>query len=182
MKKYLNILIVLLFLFLAGCMGFGSKDDQVVLIVRGTEFTLGDVRFLYGDDNIQDGITLLKYMELTRQEVEDLNLDTSESFEFNNQFIKELPPKNEASESELQDWAFAESQAKKFKMDPQEYFLEYVERDMYYLSYFETYVHEFLGEPDSDNEAEMEAYNIEVNELLNELEAKHKDEIKILYK
>lgn len=181
-KKYLNILIVLVFLCLVGCMGLSSKNDKVVLIVRGTEITLGEVRFMYGDDNIKDGITLMKYLELTKQEVEDLNLDITERREFNDQFIKELPPKDEANENDLENWAFAEAQAKNFKMDPQEYYLEYIERDMHYLTYFETYIHEFLDEPESRDEDVLEAYNVEVNELLHELEKKYESEIKILYK
>src|SRR5690625_1947639 len=90
-KKYLNILIVLVFLCLVGCMGLSPKNDKVVLIVRGTEITLGEVRFMYGDDNIKDGITLMKYLELTKQQAEDLNLYLT----YNSQFIKEPPPKDE---------------------------------------------------------------------------------------
>jgi len=90
-KKYLNVLFVLLFLFHAGYIGLNSKNDKVVAIVRGTKITLEVVRFLYGDDNIKDGITLMKYMELTKQETEELNLYLT----YNSQFIKELPPKDE---------------------------------------------------------------------------------------
>lgn len=181
MKKYITSTLLIIIIFLVGC-SFGSKfdNDEIVAIVRGTEITMGEMRFLYDDDEINDSITLAVKMELAKQEVKDLNLDISEQWEENKYFIKDLTPKDEANSHELADWEFAEKQAKKFDMDPNEFHLQYMEKSMEDISYLMTYLYEMIGEPENDDEATIEEFNREMNILLDNLVDSYDDEIEIL--
>src|SRR5690625_7271982 len=68
------IFILISALIVSGCSLFGKKfdNDEVIAEVRGTEITYGDIRFLYEDDDIKDGVTIAINIELARQGVEEL--------------------------------------------------------------------------------------------------------------
>jgi len=174
------IFILISALIVSGCSLFGKKfdNDEVIAEVRGTEITYGDIRFLYEDDDIEDGVTIAINIELARQGVEELQLDITEQWEENKEFVRELTPKNEATEYELAEWEFAEKQAKKFDMDPNEYYVEYMTKSMEDLSYFLTYAHEMVGEPADDSEEEIDEFNRKINIMFEELHEKYEDEIK----
>lgn len=179
MKKSLKISFLILTLFLAGCLGSKQDPDEVLAIVRGTEITLGEVTFLYGEDNIWDGLRLLMAIELTKQEVEELNLDISTEWENNKDSIRDLPPKEEARGDEIEYWEFSEKQGKLLNMEPNEFFLEYIEQTMKNLSYFITYMVETVGHYDDMSEDE---FNRLINDEVNRLMDVYDDEIEIFYK
>lgn len=198
MIKSVKTFSLLLFIFLVGCSPFsdinlpnipfldkplfGYDNDQVVATVRGTDITMREVRFSYLDSDIEQGIRLMIYKKLTEQEVEKANIDISEYWETNNYFVKDLTPKDEANEYDLENWDFAEKQAKKLNMDPNEYHLQYMEKEMLELSYLEAYFGLFYEMPDSDDHEALAIYNENVNVLLDELAKENEDDIGIFYR
>jgi hypothetical protein len=171
------------FIFLAGCIGISKYDDnEAAAIVRGQEITVGDLRFLYPDDTALDYLDFAIKAGLVKQEVKDMNLDISDNLNDvrDDGWFGELPPKNTKDEGGKTIRKFAESQARKLDMDPEQYQREYAQKIDEQNAYLLTYLEEKLGEPDFDDEKGIDTFNESADALLEELAEAHADEIEVL--
>lgn len=179
MLNVLRIAILLIILILVGCHSLSKYDDnEVAATVRGEEITVGDLRFLYPDEQALDRLDWVIKVELVKQEVKELNLELIE--DTSDDWFAELPPKDTEDEGGKQIRKFAEAQAKKLKMKPEEFQQEYAKRISEQNDYLATYLEEKLGEVDFDNEEELVEYNQKGDELLEELVMENEDDIEVL--
>ena len=176
MLRLLSCSVLILFIFLAGCNDRTDYDnDDVAAIVNGEEITVGDLRFLYADDEAIEYVKEAVKAELVKQEVEEMNIDVSGEADEEIQYIAELPSKNTENEFEQSIREFAESQADKFDMDPEAYYRKLAEITNKQSAYVVAYAQEMLGDIGEDEEKYIE----EVEELLDDLVEENEDEIEI---
>ncbi|WP_106497277.1 hypothetical protein [Lentibacillus sp. Marseille-P4043] len=181
MSKIFQFTILIVFIFLAGCNGISNYDDnEVAAIVKGQEITVGDLRFLYPDDTALDYLEWAINVELVKQEVKDMNLDVSDNLEGADDWFRELPPKNTKDEGGKQIRKFAESQAKKLDMKPEEFQRDYAKRIDEQNAYITTYLEEKLGEAELNDEKWAEESHEKVDYLLEELVEENEEEIEVL--
>ncbi|MDV6379328.1 hypothetical protein ORD22_14005 [Sporosarcina sp. GW1-11] len=143
MSKSLKFSFVLLLILLTGCNGISKYDDnETAAIVKGQEITIGDLRFLYPDDTALDYLDWAIKFELVKQEVEDKALDITDNLEADGDWFTKLPPKNTKDEGGKQIRQYAQSQAKKLDMKPEECQREYAKRmneqNAYLITYLES--------------------------------------------
>lgn len=182
MRKWTGCMLLICLFIFSGCMNSeSSKDEDVAAIVRGEEITIDHLRLLYSDDAIADMIDEAVKAKLAEQEVKKMNIDVSKK-------VKELKksygtyPKDEQHNTKAQSIrAFADPQAKKLHMDPEEYYKKYTEASTEKSAYINTYVAEVLGELE-DDELGIEEYKQHENELLEDLVENNKDKIDIRIK
>lgn len=177
MKKINLYLIPLLIItLLAGCVSAAERsiesynDDDVVAIVKEKKITVGELRFLYPDDKVLENVKGTVKLELVMQEAKKMNLDVSDE-------LNETNPELQAEKSNLE---FAESQAKKLGMEPEQYFKEYKDITTEQILYMNAYIEKVLGEPDSYDEEDIKKYDKEANQLLDELVKKNENDIELL--
>ncbi|MED4018708.1 hypothetical protein [Sutcliffiella cohnii] len=177
MYKFFCSIIVIYFIFLTGCSNSANyNDEDIAAIVRGEEITVGELRFLYPDDvllNIIEGTIKAK---LVVQEAKKMNIDVSKELEETIESMSQYPPNHVGTDVAISIREFAELQAKKFGMAPEEYYKKYIEITTETSMYMTAYLQEVLGEPVDD----YETYNELANEYLKELVEKYKDEVQIL--
>lgn len=179
MVKIARLFILLLLVLLAGCAGIAKyDDDEVAAIVKGEEITVGDLRFLYPDDTALDYLDWAIKVELIKQELKKIGTE----IEMENDWFQELPPKNTNDQDGKQIRKYAESQAKKLNMTPEEFQKEYTKRINRQNAYIFTYIEEMTGEIHPDNEEEIEQFWLKADELLDELVKENEVEIKVLIK
>lgn len=179
MVKIARLFILLLLVLLAGCAGIAKyDDDEVAAIVKGEEITVGDLRFLYPDDTALDYLDWAIKVELIKQELKKIGTE----IEMENDWFQELPPKNTNDQDGKQIRKYAESQAKKLNMTPEEFQKEYTKRINRQNAYIFTYIEEMTGEIHPDNEEEIEQFWLKADELLDELVKENEAEIKVLIK
>lgn len=185
MSKILQFAVLILFIFLAGCHSISNYDDnEAAAIVKGQEITIADLRFLYPDDTALDYLDWAIKVELVKQQVKDMDLNISDSLsnEENGDWFQELPPKNTKDEGGKSIRRFAESQAKKLDMKPEEFQREYAKRINEQNAYIATYLEKRLGVTEFDVEKGMAEFNEEVDNILEELVTENEDEIEMLIK
>lgn len=141
MTNILRISFLFIILFLVGCHSLSKYDNnEVAAIVKGEEITVGELRFLYPDERALDYLDWAIKVELVKQEVKDMDLDYAKH-EADDDWFAELPPKDTEDEGGKQIRKFAEAQAKKMKMEPEEFQREYAKRiakqNNYLVAYFE---------------------------------------------
>lgn len=137
-------------ILMVGCSEVSGYDDtDVAATVRGNEITVGDLRFLYPDDTALDYLEGAISVELVKQEVKDMSLDISDNLSDNDNWFMELPPKNTKDEDGKQIRKFAEAQAKKLDMEPEEYQREYAKKIDEQNAYMVTYLEEKPGAIDT---------------------------------
>lgn len=179
MRNLCQLSLLILFFILVGCSNStGYKNEDVVAIVRGEEITIGDLRFLYPDEKIMDAIEGTVKAVLVIQEAKKLKIDVAEEVQ---EIIEEhatYPAEEDASPVAEVIRNFADSQAKKLGMEPEDYYKKYIEATSESMAYMNAYVQEIIGEFQGDID-DIDEYNEQGNEVLNELVAKYKDEIKI---
>ncbi|MGY0693756.1 hypothetical protein ACW2QC_13360 [Virgibacillus sp. FSP13] len=181
MSIILQYSILIVFISLAGCNSISKYDDnEAAAIVKGQETTIGDLRFLYPDDTALDYLEWAINAELVKQEVKDMGLNISDNLSDNDDWFEELPPKNTKDEGGKQIRKFAESQARKLDMKPEEYQQEYAKKIDEQNAYMVTYLEEKLGEAEFDDEKGMVEFNEKSNYLLEELVEENEDEIEVL--
>lgn len=186
--KRISFLIIALFLIisLTGCGSSvqGSikdyKDVDVAAIVGDQEITIGELRFLYEDEEILKNIEEIVRLELVLQEVKRMNLDISEDRDLQKEAMLSLPLSSEEDPIWASMRLFVESQVEKLEMKTEEYYKEYVEIRSEQIAYINAYTREMIGIPDADNEDDLNEYNDKVNDFLNELMKEHEKEIEIL--
>jgi hypothetical protein len=175
-------------ILLAGC---GSSirssireydDNDSVAIVRDKEITIGELRFLYPDEDVLENIEGTVQFELMLQEAKKMNLDVSENLDMQKETMLQLPLRDENDPFAKSIHEFIKSQSKKLDMEPEEYYQKYVEIRSEQNAYLNAYTQSILSEPTAFSEEELELYNEIVNESLSELVKKHKKDIVILIK
>jgi len=183
MSKAVQFSVLILFIFLTGCSSISTYDDhEVAAIVKGQEITIGDLRFLYPDDTALDYLEGAIEVELVKQEVEEMGIDISGNLsgEEDGDWFGQLPPKDTKDEGGKQIRKFAESQAQKLHMKPEEFQQEYAkvinEQNAYMVTYFE----EKLGKADFDDETVMEKFYQKGHDLLEKLVKENENEIEVL--
>lgn len=172
--KYFKYAFFIVLVVTAGCTNtLDYNDDAIVAIVKGDEITIGELRFLYPDENVLEMIEGSVKAELVIQEAKLMNLEVSEEINRVNEMMMGRP---------LEDMSeFAEAQAVKLGMDSEEYYKKYVEITTKQIVYMQAYVEDLLGQP-GNTEDEIEEYNEKANDLLNELVQNNLDDIEILIK
>lgn len=179
MKRRLFYVIFTTIVLLVGCNDSVSyNDNEIALIVRGEEITIGDLRFLYPDDQMEENLDSVIKERLVKQEVQDMELDISEEVqatmeELDSYSLSEL---DQLTGNQMED--FISNQAKKLDMDKEEYLRSYLKNSVETAAYMQAYAFEILGEPTADN---IEEFNQKANEHLDKLIEEHKDEIEILF-
>lgn len=111
-----------------------------------------------------------------------MNLDISVNLneERDGGWFGELPPTKTKDEDGKQIRKFAESQAKKLNMKPEEFQREYAKKIDEQNAYMVTYLEDKLGAVEFDNEKDIGEFNEKGDELLEELVKENEDEIKVL--
>lgn len=183
MLKRFQISILLFLVLLIGCSKVATyDDDEAAAIVNGEKITVGDLRFLYPDDTALDYLNWMIKVELIKQEIEAMDIDLSEQIndEIRNDWFAELPPKRTKDEGGKQIRQFAESQAKKLNMKPEQYQREYAKKINEQNIYIVTYLEEMLGEAAFGDKEDIELFNEKGNHLLEQLVEEHADEIERL--
>ena len=79
MRRTISIMLVCYFIFLAGCQGIAKYDDEdVAAIIRREELTVGELRFLYPDEQIHENLEGTIKGKLAMQEAKAMQLDITE--------------------------------------------------------------------------------------------------------
>lgn len=175
--KIFYSIIVSYFIFLTGCSDSPKyKDEDVAAIVKGEEITIGELRFLYPDEEIFNMLDGTIKAKLVIVEAKKMNIDVSKEV---NETIKALggyPPDDIDTEAANSIRKFVEPQAEKLGMAPEAYYKKYMEITTETVAYVNSYIQKVLGEPSDD----FETYDEQANKHLNELVEENKDEIRIL--
>ena len=157
-------------------------DEDVAAIVRGEEITVGELRFLFEEDKIIDNLDGTIKAKLAEQEVKKMNLDVSEDLqeiqETKNSFSELFLSSENQTETAKANRKIIDAKAKKLGMSTEEYLeKQYVtisETNLYMLKY----VAQLIGEPMVDDEDfDVEKYDANANEVLDQLVEENKDEI-----
>ncbi|SER07099.1 hypothetical protein SAMN05216232_0169 [Virgibacillus subterraneus] len=183
MSKVVQFSVLILFIFMTGCSSVSKyEDNEAAAIVKGQKIIIGDLRFLYPDDTALDYLDWAIRIELVKQKVKEMDLDISDklSEERDDGWFGELPPTNTKDEGGKQIRKFAESQAQKLDMKPEEFQREYAKKIDEQNAYLVTYIEKKLGVAEFDEEKRMEEFNKEADHLLEELVEDNEDEIEVL--
>ncbi|MUV38952.1 hypothetical protein JNUCC1_02824 [Lentibacillus sp. JNUCC-1] len=185
MLKSVQLSVLILFILMAGCSGISKYDDkETAAVVKDQEITVGDLRFLYPDDTALDYLDWAIEVELVKQEVKEMGLDISNNLPDEKTFaeFEALPPENTKEANEKQIREYAEAQAKKLDMTPEEFHREYVKRLFEQSAYINTYLQEKLDDAEADIndvnwiDEHVEEYDDLMKKLMDEIE----DEIDVL--
>lgn len=181
MYKSFSFILLMFIIFITGCTdAIKFKNEDVAAIVKGEEITIGDLRFLYPDDKILQMVEGTVKAKLVVQEAKKLNLDVSKEVEEAVHALGGYPSHDLDSSATNSIQKFAESQSKKFGMEPEEYYKKYIEKTNETAAFINKYVQEMLGDPDPEHG--IEEYNELANQILDELVELHADDIQILIK
>ncbi|MBB4823498.1 hypothetical protein HNO89_000718 [Sporosarcina luteola] len=184
--KRISLFVLTMFLFipLIGCGSNqqagsnGYKDSDIAAIVGDKNITVGELRFLYADQDVLKYIDDAVRVELMIQEAKKMNLDLSDKIDSIKQATATTSLEDiQIDESERE---FIKSQARKLDMEPEEYFKDYLEimseRSMYILEYTSN----AFGEPDVNNGEELDEFNKKLDVFLDDLVKEKEEEIEIL--
>ncbi|QHS21772.1 hypothetical protein GWK91_01910 [Virgibacillus sp. MSP4-1] len=179
MSKPIYYIVIIGFLFLAGCTNNQeSENEEIAAMVRGEEIPLEEMQFLYKNEQIPDKIEGTIKAKLAMQEVKKMGLDLSNKVQERMENLPELPPEDTSHSGTESERAFYDSQAQKLGMDPEEYYKQYQQKTSEMFVSIMTYIEEKLGKPWDDTE-ENQQYTKQANQLLDDLVKKHDDEIQI---
>ncbi|GAA0492546.1 hypothetical protein GCM10008986_18630 [Salinibacillus aidingensis] len=179
MSKPIYYIVIIGFLFIAGCTSNqGSDNEEIAATVRGEEIPLEEMQFLYKNEQIPDKIEGTIKAKLAMQEVKKMGLDISSKVQERMENLPELPPKDTNHARTESERAFYDSQAEKLGMEPEEYYKQYQQKMSEMSVAVMTYIEEKLGEPWDDTE-ENQQYTKQANQLLDDLVTEHEEEIQI---
>ncbi|WP_269053418.1 hypothetical protein [Sporosarcina sp. G11-34] len=168
---------------LAGCSGISKYDDnEAAAIVNGQEITVGDLRFLYPDDTALDYLNWAIEAELVKQAVTEMDLDISTNLigEKKREEFEKLPPKSTKDQGGKKIRKYAESQAKKLDMTPEDFQREYAKKIIEQNAYINTYLEAKLGEADINDGKWIDEFGEEYLDLLEKLMVENEDKIEVL--
>lgn len=182
MYKKIGCMLFICLLILSGCMNSSAyNDEDVVAVVRGEEISVGFLRFLYPDDAIAEMVDEVVKAKLAEQEVKKMNIDITEKIVETEESYGKYP-QDELYSTETQSIrAFADPQAGKLGIDPEEYYKKYTETSAEMVAYINAYTSEILGEIE-DDEFGIEEYVHHANEELDDLVEQNKHAIEIRIK
>src|SRR5699024_5936095 len=153
MNKRLILMFALIF-FITACNDTTDyNNEDIAVIIRGEEITVGDLRFLYPDDQIEQNLDGVIKSTLVMQEVERLNLDVDQVMQ---ETLDELKSFSVADLNKLSGDnmdKFIKKQANKLKLDEEEYLQEYLKISVKTASSMQVYTENIIGEP-GDNDIE----------------------------
>lgn len=155
------------------------KNSDVAAIVGDKEITIGDLRFLYSDDDVLNNIEGIVKFELMLQEAKKMNLDVSEDKAVRKEIMLSLPLEDGEGDVKMQE--FIKSQAEKLGMEKEEYYKKYAEIRSEQDSYVNAYLQEMVGTGGYD-EDNLKEFDKKANDFLNDLVKEHEKDIKILIK
>lgn len=177
MYKILCSIIFIYLIFITGCSDSPKyNDEDVAAIVKGEEITIGELRFLYPDEeifNMMDGTIKAK---LVIEEAKKMNIDVSKEVNETIKALGDYPPDHIDTEAANSIRKFVVPQAEKLGLAPEAYYKKYIEITTETGAYVNAYIQKVLGKPRDG----FEKYDELANKHLNELVEKNKDEIKIL--
>lgn len=166
--------VIICSLLLAACSDLADyTNEDVAAVVRGEKITVGDLRFLFTDDQVVENIAGVVKYTLVKQEVDRLGLNIEEELREAKDHPFIYPIKEIDDEHARGIRTFAEKQSAKFNMDPEAYYQEYYVLNGEISVYMIAYMREILGEELDDDE---------VNEILDDLVRENEAEIEILIK
>lgn len=178
MYKWTALLIFCLFI-LSGCMQSDAyHDEDVAVIVNGEEITVGYLRMLYPDEEIENMIDEVVKAKLAEQEVEKMNVDVSKHIDKIVDSYGQYPNKEVQSVEAQSIRAFADPQAEKLGMDPNEYYEEYTRISTEMVGYINAYTSAILGELEEDVYG-IEEYAEHAHHLFEDLVEQNQDKIEI---
>ncbi|WP_060678745.1 hypothetical protein [Virgibacillus halodenitrificans] len=183
MKRSLLFSVLISLILLAGCSSMSKYDDnEVAAIIKEQEITVGELRFLYPDDKALDYLDWAIKVELVKQEIEEMNVDISDKLSVgeDDDWFGQLPPENTEDQGGKQIRKFAESQAKKLNMKPEEFQKQYAKIINEQNAYMVTYLEEKTGIENVEDETALDELNEKGDALLEELVKENKDEIEVL--
>ncbi len=179
MYKQIGCMLFICLLILSGCMSSSTyKDEDVAAVVRGEEISVGYLRFLYPDDAITEMVGEVVKAKLAEQEVKKMNIDITDTVKEKEESYGKYP-QDESYSAEIQTIrAFADPQAKKLGIEPDEYYKKYTEVSAEMVAYINAYTSIILGEIE-DDEFGIEEYVHHANEVLDDLVEQNKHAIEI---
>ena len=181
MKRLCSFILLSCLVILAGC-NASHDDEDVAAIVRGEEITVGELRFLFEEDKIIDNLDGTIKAKLAEQEVKKMNLDVSEDLqeiqETKNSFSELFLSSENQTETAKANRKIIDAKAKKLGMSTKEYLEKQYETISETNLYMLKYVAQLIGEPMVDDEDfDVEKYDANANEVLDQLVEENKDEI-----
>jgi len=180
--KFLKYPFFIILILVVGCTNqLNYNDDDIAAIVNGEEITIGELRFLYADEQVLDMIEGTVKFRLVEQEAKRMNLDVTDEINQEIEGRQDLPPKNAEDAIAKSTREFAVRQAEKFGMKPEVYYRKYVAVTAEQGSYVNAYLEKKLGVPE-EREDKIKAYTSKANDLLDDLVEENKDKIKIRIK
>lgn len=180
MKKMYPVIMTMCIIFIIGCSDISKYNgDDVVAVVRGEEMTIGQLRFLYPDDKVLEMVEGEVKATLLYQEAKktDVHVDVDEL----TGIMEGYPSNSDDSQWAKSTRKFAEKQAKKLGMEPEDYYKQYVAITAEKSSYINAYIIEKLA-ISSEDEIDEESIDERANEFINDLVLKYEDEIEIRIK
>lgn len=179
MNKLFRFNLLICLISIVGCTdSLEYNDEDVAAIVRGEEITIGELRFLYPDDELLTNIDGTVKAKLVIQEAKNMNINVSKDVKDTIEALSGYPTEDIHTSTSSSVHEFIKSQANKLGLDPEEYYVKYIEKTTKISTYVDAYVKEILGDPKDD----FETYNEQANRLLNDLVKQNEDEIQILIK
>lgn len=169
-----------LIIFLISCSYIAQyDDDEVVASVNDAEITVGELRFLFADKDALDYVESFVQIEVVKQEVQKRNLNISHYLQGEENTFQELPRADTDDEDEKQVRKFAEKQAKKLDLTPEQFQQLYAKKIDENNAYILTYLHDELNlSPDESITDEHIAHQASTD-ILNSLVKEYEQNIKI---
>lgn len=132
------------------------------------------------NDHAREYLDWLITVTLVKQEVEALNLDLSPYIEEADEWFETLPPSDTKDEGSNQIRKFAESQAKKFDMIPEEFLRAYGKIINEHNAYIRAYLETKMDGSIYDEIEETRVFKEEAHELLDSLYEENVTDIEVL--
>jgi len=101
------------------------NDNDIAAIVKVEEITIGELRFLYPDEEVLQNIEGTVKIELIMQEAKRMNLDISDDKDLQTETMLSLPLRDKEDPFGKSMIEFIETQAQKLGMEPKEYYKKY---------------------------------------------------------
>ncbi|PKR77331.1 hypothetical protein CEY16_11395 [Halalkalibacillus sediminis] len=141
---------------------------------------MGDIRFFaeIQDEDFPKAVEAKVRETIVIQEAKKMNINVSDEVKKSVEHFGIYPPDDVDTEQANKIRDFAESQAEKFHMEPEEFHKKFIKRSAERSAYQNAFFKEHLGKPDTHEEAEE--MNEEIQLIVDGLMEKHEDEIEIL--
>lgn len=178
----LKMFLLFLIIFLVACSEQDYEKDDVVAILNEKEIKIEDILWLYSlEENTEERIIGYLKLEVLIQEAKNIGITITEE-EIEDRKLA-IFPKSTASErfEESDNKEFLEKQASILGVTPEKYFEVWEDNSHRAGAYIVKYVFEIFDEPnDAEHIQEIEAWDQKVNEHIDDLFQRYKDEGKLI--